>query len=560
MWLYEIIILFLFILSMFCFGFGFYVLFYTSVFIVEYMFFSFFGIDFSLLLLFDWMSLFFGGVVLLVSFCVVMYSIWYMYGDYEKNKFILLVLMFILSMIVVIFSPSMISILLGWDGLGLVSYCLVIYYYNYSSYSAGMITGIMNRFGDVFLLLTVGLMFSYGSWNFYLMDKIVSWELYFIYFFIMIGGFTKSAQIPFSAWLPAAMAAPTPVSALVHSSTLVTAGVYLLIRFYYLFESSWLMMSLFFYLGLLTSFMAGFSANYEVDLKKIIALSTLSQLGIMMVSVGLGNLELAYFHLIIHAVFKALLFLCGGKIIHLMGGYQDIRFMGGISHSMIVSLVCLNIANFSLCGIPFMSGFYSSDLIFEMFGFLNINIFGMLIFFMCGFFSCMYSLSFFWVSSLVFYCGNDFNWSDNEMFSLIPELILSFFGIIFGSLMFWLGIPEVEEIVVFGMNKFWPLIMVLLSLIFGMLFLYFFLDYLFHEFFYVLFYIFDLSSYLARIPLFSMVFTSSYDIGWGEIFGVYGMNNLIDGVGKGFLYYRSKNFLILLLIFVFSMFIFFMLI
>jgi len=192
-----------------------------------------------------------------------------------------------------------------------------------------------------------------GVENFYLMDRNAIAVLRIIYFFILVGGFTKSAQLPFSAWLPAAIAAPTPVSALVHSSTLVTAGVYLLIRFYYLINRSWILIGIILYIGLLTSFIAGLRANFEVDLKKIIALSTLSQLGIMVVRVSLGYLELAYFHLVIHAIFKALLFLCGGKIIHLMGGYQDIRFMGGISFRIIGRITCLNISNFSLCGIPF---------------------------------------------------------------------------------------------------------------------------------------------------------------------------------------------------------------
>lgn len=191
--------------------------------------------------------------------------------------------------------------------------------------------------------------------------------------FIILAGLTKRAQIPFSAWLPAAMAAPTPVSALVHSSTLVTAGVYLLIRFYSVFESELLLGAALFYLGALTMLMAGIVASFETDLKKIIALSTLSQLGLIVLSVGLGNINLAIFHLIVHAIFKALLFLCGGKIIHSFGGEQDIRFIGGINTNLPVSLVTLNVANFSLCGIPFISGFYSKDLILEMSGAANVN-------------------------------------------------------------------------------------------------------------------------------------------------------------------------------------------
>lgn len=164
--------------------------------------------------------------------------------------------------------------------------------------------------------------------------------------------------------MPAAIAAPTPVSALVHSSTLVTAGVYLLIRFGS-FNLGYTRMFLFF-VSVVTMFISGLVAVYEFDLKKVIALSTLSQLGVIMFSISLGLYLVAFFHLIIHALFKAILFLCAGAIIHGIGGSQDIRFYGGQIVNYPVIRVCLNIANLSLCGIPFISGFYSKDLIVEL--------------------------------------------------------------------------------------------------------------------------------------------------------------------------------------------------
>jgi len=160
------------------------------------------------------------------------------------------------------------------------------------------------------------------------------------------------------------MAAPTPVSALVHSSTLVTAGVYLLIRFGS-FTVGFISIFLFF-VSVLTMFISGLVAVYEYDLKKVIALSTLSQLGVIMFSISLGLYTVAFFHLIIHALFKAILFLCAGAIIHGVGGSQDIRYYGGQIYSYPVIASCLNIANLSLCGIPFISGFYSKDLIVEL--------------------------------------------------------------------------------------------------------------------------------------------------------------------------------------------------
>nr|AKF78362.1 NADH dehydrogenase subunit 5 [Nothancyla verreauxi] len=318
-------------------------------------------------LLLDWMSLLFMSFVLFISSMVIYYSDEYMGDDKNLNRFIMLVLMFVLSMMFLIISPNLISILLGWDGLGLVSYCLVIYYQNVKSYNAGMLTALSNRIGDVALLMAIAWMLNYGSWNyiFYLEMMKNNFEMQFIAYMVVLAAMTKSAQIPFSSWLPAAMAAPTPVSALVHSSTLVTAGIYLLIRFNSLFINTYLSKFLLF-MSVLTMFMAGLGANYEFDLKKIIALSTLSQLGLMMSILSMGYPKMAFFHLLTHALFKALLFMCAGSIIHNMKNNQDIRSMGGLFTCMPLTISCMNVANLALCGMPFLAGFYSKDLILEL--------------------------------------------------------------------------------------------------------------------------------------------------------------------------------------------------
>lgn len=182
---------------------------------------------------------------------------------------------------------------------------------------------------------------------------------------IVLAAMTKRAQIPFSAWLPAAIAAPTPVSALVHSSTLVTAGVYLLIRFNELITNT-ISGSVLLLLAGLTIFMAGLGANFEFDLKKIIALSTLSQLGLMMRILAMGFPKLAYFHLLTHALFKALLFICAGAVIHNIKDSQDIRNIGSLVNTIPITVSCLRVANLALCGTPFLAGFYSKDLILEI--------------------------------------------------------------------------------------------------------------------------------------------------------------------------------------------------
>jgi NADH-ubiquinone oxidoreductase chain 5 len=201
-----------------------------------------------------------------------------------------------------------------------------------------------------------------------------------ISFLVILAAMTKRAQIPFSSWLPAAIAAPTPVSALVHSSTLVTAGVYLLIRFNILFVDT-LFRKLLLLIGGLTIFIAGVGANFEFDLKKIIALSTLSQLGLKIRILAIGFPKLAFFHLLTHALFKALLFICAGAIIHNIKNRQDIRDIGALNIFIPLTSSCLNVANLALCGIPFLAGFYSKDLILEIVILSRINIFSFFLYF-----------------------------------------------------------------------------------------------------------------------------------------------------------------------------------
>nr|YP_009351372.1 NADH dehydrogenase subunit 5 [Foraminitermes rhinoceros]AQP29421.1 NADH dehydrogenase subunit 5 [Foraminitermes rhinoceros] len=392
--------------------------------------------------LFDWMSLLFMGFVFIISSLVILYSDDYMFGDLNISRFIMLVLMFVISMMFLIISPNVISILLGWDGLGLVSYLLVIYYQNVSSYGAGMLTVLSNRVGDVALLMVIAWMINFGSWSFiYYLDFLSgSFEMELVSFLVVLAAMTSSAQIPFSSWLPAAMAAPTPVSALVHSSTLVTAGVYLLIRFSPSF-GYWLNVFLLLVSGL-TMFMAGLGANYEYDLSSIIALSTLSQLGLMIMTISVGLSSLAFFHLLTHALFKALLFMCAGGVIHSMGDSQDIRFMGGMSIYMPFTSSCLMVSNFALCGMPFLAGFYSSDFILEMFSMGYVNVFGFFLLFVSTGLTVCYSFRLFYYVL----CG-DFNFvssysmaetSYNMVSGMIGLLVMSIFG---GSALMWLICP-----------------------------------------------------------------------------------------------------------------------
>nr|AUR43922.1 NADH dehydrogenase subunit 5 [Cuneopsis heudei] len=335
----------------------------SQSYMIEWQIMSLCSTDWSLPIIVDYISLIFSCFVCLISGSVSLFSVSYMDGEVFMRRFVLLIMAFVGSMNLLIFVPSLITILLGWDGLGIVSFALVIYYQNKKSLAAGMLTVLANRIGDALLILSICFLVNWGEWRIgYGMTGDYS---LLVCVLVVVGAMTKSAQIPFSAWLPAAMAAPTPVSALVHSSTLVTAGVYLVIRFYSTLieaqEVLWFLSKI----GALTLLMAGLSACFEVDLKKIIALSTLSQLGLMMFTVGAGFPVIAVFHLFTHALFKALLFLCAGSIIHSTMDTQDGRILGGLNYLLPFSSSCLVLSSIALCGMPFLSGFYSKDLILE---------------------------------------------------------------------------------------------------------------------------------------------------------------------------------------------------
>ena len=390
--------------------------------------------------LFDWISLIFISFVLLISSLVIFYRNQYIEEDYNINRFILLVLIFVISIIMLIIRPNLIRILLGWDGLGLVSYCLVIYFQNVKSYNAGILTALSNRIGDVALLLAIAWILNYGSWNYIFYLDIIknNIEIIIIGGLVILAAITKSAQIPFSSWLPAAIAAPTPVSALVHSSTLVTAGVYLLIRFNDVLINWWIAQFLLLVSGL-TIFIAGLGANFEFDLKKIIALSTLRQLGLIISILSIGFYKLAFFHLLTHALFKALLFICAGSIIHNIKNSQDIRIIGSLRIRIPLTCSCFNVANLALCGIPFLAGFYSKDLILEIVMLSYVNVFSFFLFFFSTGLTVCYSFR------LVYYSiTGDFNsrrlhpLNDSGWTILFRISFLTVIAVIGGSILRWL--------------------------------------------------------------------------------------------------------------------------
>nr|YP_009937353.1 NADH dehydrogenase subunit 5 [Trigonopterus selaruensis]QNT26824.1 NADH dehydrogenase subunit 5 [Trigonopterus selaruensis] len=527
---------------------GLYFMYFNSAVFIELDFLHLKVLSVSLSIYLDWISMMFTSFVLLISSMVIMFSGGYM--EHEKNlaRFIFLVVLFVFSMMMLILSSSMVFILLGWDGLGLVSYILVVYYQNMKSYNAGMITALSNRLGDSSILLSIAMMMDGGSWSFAGVLDILKFydkgNFTVLVLLIILASFTKSAQIPFSSWLPAAMAAPTPVSALVHSSTLVTAGVYLLFRF-----SDFLSFEVkagVFYFSLFTMLMAGLGANFEFDLKKIIALSTLSQLGMMMVIFFMGGKDLAFFHLLMHALFKALLFMCAGLIIHSVGGSQDIRSLGGLAKIFPITCSCFCVSSMSLCGLPFLSGFYSKDLIAEI---LSMSIFGSLI----------YSLFFFSIGLTVCYSVRLFMCVFTGTFNMLKMNYLyeteveimckSFIGLVFlvilkGSVLSWIVFSTPYLVVLPFFMKMATLGVVLLGILVG-----------FHvsnlevvrgakslDFFHSTMFlsgmwnlpIVSTSSLNSEILKIGKVYIKSMDYGWAEFYGSKGLFWVIKSLAGSF--------------------------
>nr|BCL84910.1 NADH dehydrogenase subunit 5 [Nodularia douglasiae biwae] len=542
---------FLFSMAIFLWVFGIHVVGSTGEsYMIEWQFLSVCGVDWSLPVIIDYISIIFSCFVCLISGSVSLFSVSYMEGEMFMRRFMLLIMAFVGSMNLLIFIPSMITILLGWDGLGIVSFALVIYYQNKKSLAAGMLTVLANRIGDALLILSVCFLVNWGEWRIgYGMTGDFS---LLVCFLVVVGAMTKSAQIPFSAWLPAAMAAPTPVSALVHSSTLVTAGVYLVIRFYSTLiethEVLWFLSKI----GALTLLMAGLSACFEVDLKKIIALSTLSQLGLMMFTVGVGFPVIAVFHLFTHALFKALLFLCAGSIIHSTMDTQDGRILGSLNYLLPFSSSCLVLSSVALCGMPFLSGFYSKDLILEgVFSSFNgsLEVFVML---MGAGLSLVYSLRILLVG--VFgqsFGGSLFTYSVESSYIVYSIIVLSVGAVVGGWLLqsVWVSVNGFSLVGVFGKGII--SVVTFFGLFYG--FVNFFLMKVFSEKFFG-----KLSRFLSSMWFMNMVSGSflagiglkcgvlmhlRLDLGWMEMLGGQGVFKAL-GEGVSLSYYMQSGSLL----------------
>lgn len=321
-------------------------------------------------------------IVTFISTLVHLYSTEYMEYDPHLPRFMSYLSLFTFFMLILVTANNFLQMFVGWEGVGVSSYLLINFWFTrIQANKAAIKAMLVNKVGDVFILLglfTITIVFNSLDYDvvFSLVPEVLSYNLFIgsfeinvidaICLFLFLGAMGKSAQFGLHTWLPDAMEGPTPVSALIHAATMVTAGVFLVIRCSYIFEYSPLVKSFIIFIGAVTAFFAATTGLFQNDMKRVIAYSTCSQLGYMVFACGLSGYDVGIFHLSNHAFFKALLFLGAGSVIHAMGDEQDMRKMGGLKNLLPFTYAAMLIGSLALIGFPFLAGFYSKDLILEL--------------------------------------------------------------------------------------------------------------------------------------------------------------------------------------------------